>query len=243
MVLASAIAFRLFLWLVPFSLVLAGAFAGLARGHGDDVRAAAKAAGVTGATRQEVLQALESGHRSWWIAVLIGAALYLWATRTLMRSLAAVSARVWGATRHKRGQREVLVWTVVYAVVWVAVVVIAGTVVTFEDVKPGGLLLSIAFRGVVLSALWLLICDRLPDSRRRRSDLVPGCLIIGFGVALLHAASRVYLPDRLEHSSTLYGSLGTATVILAWLLLVGQVIVGATIVNCMRVRRSGGVVE
>jgi hypothetical protein len=94
---------------------------------------------------------------------------------------------------------------------------------------------AIAFRLFLwLVPFSLVLAGALAGLVRR----LPGCLIIGFGVALLHAASRIYLPGRLENSSKLYGSLGTATVILAWLLLVGQVIVGATIVNAMRVQRT-----
>jgi uncharacterized BrkB/YihY/UPF0761 family membrane protein len=64
-----------------------------------------------------------------------------------------------------------------------------------------------------------------------RVDLLPGCALFGLAVAVLHAVSRVYLPRELEQSSQLYGSLGVAAVILGWLLIIGQIIVSAALLN------------
>src|SRR4051812_21605253 len=56
--LASAAAFRLFLWLMPFALLVAGILAGLSREASGTPQSAAKAAGITGAASQEVVTAL-----------------------------------------------------------------------------------------------------------------------------------------------------------------------------------------
>src|SRR5262249_6550688 len=93
--LASAVAFRLFLWLAPHAPLLAGILAAYATGGDRDVSVAVGAAGVTGAARTQVVTALHEGHRSWWVAVLIGAVLLLWATRTLVKCLTLVYGHAW----------------------------------------------------------------------------------------------------------------------------------------------------
>jgi len=59
--LASAVAFRLFQCLLPLALVLAGILATYATGGDRDVTAAARAAGITGAARSEVVSTLHEG--------------------------------------------------------------------------------------------------------------------------------------------------------------------------------------
>ena len=59
----------------------------------------------------------------------------------------------------------------------------------------------------------------------------------------MHVASRVYLPAKLAHSSQMYGTLGIAGTILAWLLIIGQVVVCGAFTNSVwaeyRARRRG----
>jgi len=229
--LASAVAFRLFLWLMPLALLLAGVLAAFATGDDGDVRSAAKTAGITGAASQEVVTALHDGHRSWWVAVLIGSLLFLWTTRTLLRTLTIVNAHAWQAPLPKRRQRDVLTTTLIFAGAWLVVAAVAAAITRIDGLLPGGLLLGVALQGAAVAGTWLLVCQRLPDRRTSWIDLLPGCLLFGFGLAILHLVSRIYIPPRLAHSSELYGSLGIAAVILAWLLIVGQVIVSAALIN------------
>ena len=74
-----------------------------------------------------------------------------------------------------------------------------------------------------------------------RCSGLPGCLLFGFGLAVLHAVSRIYIPRRVQHSSELYGNLGVAAVILTWLLLFGQLVVAAALSNAVWSEyRTGG---
>jgi membrane protein len=231
MLLASASAFRLFLWLMPLSLLLAGTLAAFATVDYDDIRSAAKAAGITGAASQEVANSLRDGHRSWWTAVLVGGLLFLWTTRTLMRNLTVVNAHAWQVPLPKRRQKYVLATTLLFAAGWVVAFAVAAVITRLDHLLPGGAVLGIVLQGLVVAGVWMAICLRLPDSRDSWIDLIPGCLLFGFALAILHLVSRVYIPRRLEHSSQLYGSLGVAAVILAWLLIIGQVIVSAALIN------------
>jgi uncharacterized BrkB/YihY/UPF0761 family membrane protein len=229
--LASACAFRLFLWLMPLALLLAGIAAGIAGHDAAGVLAASKTAGITGAASQEVTTALRDGRRSWWIAVLVGGVLFLWTSRTLMRNLAAVNAHAWEASVPKLRQASILRITLIFAGIWLVMLAVSDLAIRLDRLLPGGVFLAILLQGAVTSGAWLVVSLRLPDRRTSWLDLVPGCLLVGFGFAVLHAVSRVYIPRKLKSSSELYGALGLAGVILGWLLIIGQVIVSGALVN------------
>jgi membrane protein len=231
LLLASAVAFRMFLWLMPLALLLAGVFGGISGGKSGNLESASKAAGITGTASQQVVSALRDGHQSWWIAVLIGGLAFLWTTRTLMRNLTLVTAHAWQAPVPKPRQRDVLATTALFAGGVILLLATTALVVRLDQLFPGGLYVAIVLQGICIAAGWALICLRLPDRRTTWTDLIPGSLLVGLGLAVMHALSRVYIPRRLEQSSQLYGTLGVAGVILAWLLAIGQLIVSGAIVN------------
>jgi uncharacterized BrkB/YihY/UPF0761 family membrane protein len=244
MLLASALAFRLFLWLMPLALLVAGILAGLSKGKASSVESATKAAGITGAASQQVITALHDGHKSWWVAVLIGAAAFLWTTRTLMRNLTVVTAHAWQVSTPRPRQKDVLLTTLLFAAAWIVIFVIAAAISRLDRLIPGGgVIVSVILETAVLAAMWLIVSVRLPTKSNSWMDLWPGCVLFGFGIAVMHAVSRVYLPRKIQHSSQLYGSLGVAAVILVWLLIIGQIIVSAALVNSVwteyRAERAG----
>lgn len=231
MLLASAVAFRLFLWLMPCALLIAGILAGLAGSSTRTVDATARAAGITGAASQEIGAALHDGHKSWWIAVVIGLVGLAHGTQTLTRNLALVNAHAWQVTNSKPTWRNFLVTTMVFVGAWIVLFTLGAAVPRLDRILPGGLLIAIAIQAVASAAAWLAMSVRLPDGRTHWHDLVPGCLLFGLAIAVLDAVSRLYIPRKVEQSSELYGALGVAGVILVWLLAVGQVIVGSALAN------------
>ena len=231
--LASAVAFRLFLWLAPLALLLAGILAAYATGDDRGVTDAARAAGITGAARTEVVTALHQGHRSWWIALLIGAVLLLWGTRTLVKCLTLVNAHAWDASLRKHSPREQAKLVLIVVAGWAAVMIVAAAISRLDGTLPGGLLLPFLIQTLAVTAAWLLVSTQLPDRRTSWIELIPGSVLFGLAITVLHTVSRLYLPYRFERSSRLYGSLGIATVMLAWLLVIGQVIVTAALINAV----------
>lgn len=229
--LASAFAFRMFLWLLPLALLLTGIFAGLFGDQPERLDQAIKAAGVTGAASREVVTSLQQGHRSWWIAVLVGALLLLWTTRALMTNLRMVSAHAWQVPLPKQRFNEMLVSSVVFAFGTVALLGVVMLSSHMAGWFPGGLLVTTIVESLLTAAAWTAMSLRLPDRRNHWTDLIPGCLLVGIGLAVMHTISRTYLPDRVARSSQLYGALGVSGVILAWLLLIGHLVVGGAIVN------------
>ena len=233
MLLASAIAFRLFFWSLPAILVIVAVLSGIGQADERIPKDAVEATGLSGAARAEVLSALTSGGRSWWIAAIIGFVAVLWTTMLLRRTLVLVNAHLWQATSSKLQPRQLIV-SVFFFVALVALIAFSTKVVgSVDGLFPGSILVSLLLQTIITGGCWLAVMRHLPDRRTTWVDLVPGALLFGFGISLMHLVSRVYLPARLQHSAALYGSLGIAAVILVWLLLFGQLVVWSAIINAV----------
>lgn len=230
MLLASAIAFRAFLWLMPLALLAAGLLTGLGRTFPRMAERAQTATGVTAVARQQVVAALQDGGQSWWVAVAVGLVGFLWTTRTLMRNLIQATAHIWEAPTRRQTQRQVIISSLIFAGAWLMLFFAFG-LVSILDVVPAGIVAAFVTQVVLITLVWLVISLRLPDRRESWTDLLPGCFLFGFGLSLLQVVGRFYLPARFEHSSQLYGSLGIAAVILVWLLLLGHLTTISALVN------------
>jgi uncharacterized BrkB/YihY/UPF0761 family membrane protein len=85
---------------------------------------------------------------------------------------------------------------------------------------------------LVIAALWVVTTSMLPrpDGVPPRA-LIPGALLVGSVVELLHLVSLVYLPGKFDRASSAYGSLGVAVVALAWLYFSGRAVVAGAVLN------------
>ena len=230
MLLASAIAFRTFLWLMPLALLAAGLLTGIGRSFPSVAERAQRTTGVTAVARQQIVAALHDGGQSWWVAVVIGLAGFLWTTRTLMRNLIQATAHIWDAPTRRQPQRHVIISSLIFAGAWLMLFFAFGLVSTL-DIAPVGIVATFVTQVTLSTIVWLVISLRLPDRRESWTDLLPGCLLFGLGLSLMQIVGRFYLPARFEHSSQLYGSLGVAAVILVWLLLLGHLTTISALVN------------
>jgi membrane protein len=238
MLLASAVAFRLFLWLMPTALLVAGILAGISHNRPHAVHSTVHDAGVTGAASKQIISSLEDGGRGWWVAVIVGVAGMVWTGRTLVRNLIMVHAHAWAVRPPKIRQRQAIGTAAMCALAWLAILAVSVFVAQLDALGYFGVLVSAVVQMAGLSAIWLFVSTRLPNTARTWQDLLPGALIFGAAIATMHALSRVYLPARIEHSSNLYGALGIAAVLLAWLLIIGHIIVGTAMVNSLYVERQ-----
>ena len=216
---------------MPLALLTAGVLAVVTDDEPEKVESATKAAGVTGTASQQVVTALRDGNRSWVVAVITGAVLFVWATRTLIRNLSVVNAHAWGAPLPHLRQKDVMVISATFAGAWLVLFAFVLLVHRLSRAVPGGAVLTIFVQGWAVGALWLIVSMRLPDRRQTWLDLLPGAVLVGFGLAVMNTIGRIYLPARIAHSSAIYGSLGIASVLLVWLLLIGQLIVSSALIN------------
>ena len=163
--------------------------------------------------------------------LLLGVLGVLMGARAAARALRAIHAIAWGLplVRWRRSGRA--------AIVFIAMVVIgfacAGLAARVRSEVGAGLgfgasaLLAIVVAGVWLGASWLL--PHRPGVRW--TALVPGAVLVGLGFAVLQAVTANWVGPKLHRSSSLYGSLGVAFVILGWLYVVGRLLVASPLLN------------
>ena len=95
-------------------------------------------------------------------------------------------------------------------------------------------LLSIA----IAVGLWLGLSLLLPHANADWRALVPGAALFAIGVGLMHYATLYYFAPKLAHEGSLYGSLGTAAVLLLWLFILSRLAVASAFLNATLWRRE-----
>ena len=223
-VLAGGLAYRLFLWLLPFGLIVGGALGFL---NADNTEKAVSRGGLPVAISDAIGDASRAAHSdSWWL-LAVGVAALLWAGYTGAKAVRLVHSLVWDAPPSRtRPLLESLAFTGVLCAVWAEVVF---TWWLRGETWPSLLLgvLSVA----PLAELWLLVSLHLPHRDAPWQALLPGALLVAIGFQALHEVVVIYLVPELEKSTSLYGSLGAATTIIFFVYLVATLVVASPILN------------
>ena len=225
--LAGALAYRLFVLLLPLVLLLVSGL-GIYAGAADESPAkVAEDAGLHGLIASHVADTASSPARWIFFVVMIPAVLY--ALAKLYRAVSIVHALAWRG--HARG---VSISVIGIVLLGVAVVVDLGAVGATGWIRSrtevGGLLALVLYFALV-GGTWLLVSRRLPGGDAGWRALVPGVLVIATGLLLVNVFN-VYVTTRLvENHANTYGVLGIATALLFSLVLVGRVVVIAAELN------------
>ena len=229
--LASAVAFRVFLWLVPLAVVVVSGFGYYVVSDPAEAEELARDFGVSAFITGSVSQALEASGRGRWLALVIGLLALAWASRSLAVALRSVHAIAWNIRPVPPitwSARAVLAVTGLMA----GLAFVLPTVNWIRERSFGLGLLGMVGAIVAIAVLWIVVTSMLPrpDDVPVRA-LAPGALLVGVVVELLHLVSLVYLPGKFDRASTAYGSLGVAIVALAWLYFSGRAVVAGSVLN------------
>jgi uncharacterized BrkB/YihY/UPF0761 family membrane protein len=225
--LAGALAYRLFVLLLPLVLLLVsglGIYAGAADQSPSKV---AEEAGLHGLIASHVAETASSPAR--WIFFLVMIPAVLYALAKLYRAVAIVHALAW-----RGNARGVGISVIGVALLGVAVVVDLGAVGVVGWIRRhnelGGIAALVVYF-VLVGGTWLLVSHRLPGGDAGWRALLPGAVVIGAGLLLVNVFN-VYVTTRLvENRANTYGVLGIATALLFSLVLVGRVVVIAAELN------------
>ncbi|MFZ4519745.1 MAG: YhjD/YihY/BrkB family envelope integrity protein [Microthrixaceae bacterium] len=228
--LAGAIAFRLFLLVVPLVLLLFSWLGFLSAGTEKGAEGAGQSLQFSRAVAASMERVGTTAQNGRWVTLAVGLFALVLATRTLIKSMRIVHLLAWRLPRRKAPN------TVLSTLVGIGV--IAGVVAygalsqwlrQFELI--GGVGMSILL-GTGLGFAWFWVQQLLP----RADDvpwtaLVPGAVLIGVASQGLHAFTVFYLADHMSRMSEYYGSLGVAMVMLLWLFILGRSVVAAAMLN------------
>jgi len=95
----------------------------------------------------------------------------------------------------------------------------------------------------VNTVLWLWTSWVLPNRRVPWRALVPAAVFGAVGLELLKLAGGYVVPLLVSRSSALYGTIGVVFALLAWLLVLGRLVVFVTVLEVDGWERSHGTEE
>ena len=232
-VLGAALAYRIFVWLLPFVLVIVLALALIVDQTDRNVGEAVRDLGLTGFVASSVADAAE-GTRGWAVAAGLVAALAVLAYQStaLLRAIRAVTALAWGMTVTRvpspaRSSLLFLGWLVAF-------VAVAGSAAPIRRALafPLDLAANIVVYGAGLTALWLVLSwFLLPHAADHWTELAPGALVVGAGVAGISLFNALVLFPWLSEREETYGVLGVAAGLLFGFFLIGRTMELAAALN------------
>ncbi len=233
---AGALAYRFFFWVLPFVLVLVGGLGFLSSASSTAPTDLAKQAGFLGLTAKSISDASASAEKTRFYALLIGLpAMYL-ASIGFVKALMVAHSLVWGVPRRKLVKKPMAA-AVMTAVLITAMLILAVEQRVREASQGPGILVTMFF--IVLAAgLWLFVSWYLPHADDVTLwQLVPGALAVAVGIQVVHLVTVYFVAHKVSHSSSTYGPLGAATAILLSLFLIARVIVFGASLNAEMWRR------
>jgi uncharacterized BrkB/YihY/UPF0761 family membrane protein len=222
-VLAGGFAYRLFLWLLPFGLILGGALGLMDARNTED---AVKGGGLPGAVTNAVGDAARSANsNSWWL-LAVGVPLLLWAGFTGAKAVVLIHSLVWDEVAPKAKPLQMSLAFTAGICAFLAAVSLTWWV---RDSWPG--LLAPVLTVAPLAAMWLWASLHLPHRDAPWQALLPGALVVAVGFQVLHEAVGYLLVPKLEKATSLYGSLGATTTFLFFMYMTSVLVVSAPVLN------------
>jgi uncharacterized BrkB/YihY/UPF0761 family membrane protein len=233
-VLAAAVGFRLFLFLVPYMFVFVAGFGIIAETSDRSPSAVARDTGIGGLVAQAISDVAGGSTFERVTALVIGVIATFLAARALYKVLRISHALVWGITLNtpaKANRRALGV------VGFAAIALVGGAALggLREASFAVGLLVTVLFAAVV-GAFWLLCSWHLPHAAPHWSALLPGAVVVAVGTEVLHLVTVYWVAQLISSKSQTYGTIGTALALLVWAYVAGRLIVSAAVLNASRSR-------
>ncbi len=227
---AGGLAYRFFLWLVPFGVVLAALGSFWAGSDNRSVVSTAREFGISGAAARSARAAFTEGAHSRWYLLGIGIVLLVWFGIGAVRALRVAHQIAWAVRAGKLRNPVGASLLFTGAVVAVGLLGAGSQWIRHNESGWFGLLVLVGMFAVyAVVAAWAM--SLLPHSDAPTRALLPGAVTAGIGMILVQAFVSVYLAPKLQRQPQLYGALGAATVILLWLYIIARLVVSAAFLN------------
>lgn len=234
-VMASALAYRLFIWMLPLALLLVAALRPLTDATDADPADYAENAGLPSYVAESVGEATAGLTPLGLVAVLVSTSVVLlYETYVLLRALRAVSAFSWGVP--VRSLRHPVPGTLTLLGLLVGLIAVGALTGRIADVAGGlplGWILAIVslLSAPVLFVLMFVLV--LPDGADRWTAHLPGAALFYVMVAAIHLFNALILYPWVGHKEATYGVLGVAAGIMLSLFVTSRALVVATALNAV----------
>ena len=225
--LAGALAYRLFLFVLPLSFFLVAVLGPIADALGSDPQELGADAGLAGLVTNEV-GSTASGSSNWWV-VLTSLVALVYVTWLLYKAVAITHALAWG--RSAASVKLTPGGLAVFGAALLAQLALLVGVAAGRHQSPGGGLAALAVFVLGVAAIWLAVSLVLSHASERWSDLVPGALFYAIGMLGVQVFATYFLDRVLESKTSTYGVLGTAAAILLGAFLLGRIVVASASLN------------
>ena len=237
-ILAGAVAFRVFLFVVPFVFFIVAAAGFVAEALGRSAPEMLDEAGISGLLAGTIT---DIGNQSLWTRLtLLGVSGFalLSGTRSFIKVLVVVHQLVWLLPRTKRRNQARLVGGTLLAVL--ASLVLVQVLSVLEDYSFVAWVVGTALYMAVPAGLWLFASWKVfphPDGAQWR-DFLPGAIMVGVGVEALHIFTVVWISRSFESKSEAFGAIGGSLSILLWSYVIGRIMAAAPVLNAAAWRRT-----
>lgn len=228
-ILAGALAFRIFLFMVPFVYVVFTILGEVSRAMGQDPAQLARNIGITGILASAVVK-VEDQDALTHAALVLGALVTLFITSgALLKALYVVHWLIWRVHR-------VMPAGLVPRLTLIGFTLAASAL----GVAVDGLRNSSGIAGAVLAVLIITALSfalrwwvswKLPHAPGPARALVPGALLMGIGVDVLHLLTTYWIGHLVARKTNTYGTVGIALAVLLWVYLLGRIMVGSAGLN------------
>lgn len=228
--LAALLAYRTFVWILPFALVSVFLVSLTDRDQLDPQRAIERF-GLTGFVASSISEATaETGGPGLASGAVLGGLVLLYATYALVRAVRAVHALLWEMPLERVGRPA---RTTLIALGFLTAVVFGRAIVDgLADALGGplGALVAIAAYAVG-PVIWLIASWNLPHRARSWHELVPGTLFLFVVLTVIHVLITNVLYPYLREREETYGGLGLAAGIMLALFGMGWAVTAAAGIN------------
>ena len=228
-ILAGALAFRLFLFMVPFVYVVFTVLGVASRALGHDPAQLARNAGITGILANAVVKVGDQG--AWTqVALVLGAVVAMFLTAgNLMKALYVVHWLIW---RVHRVRPAGLVPRL--ALIGCAVAVSAFGVAV-NDLRSSSGITGAVFAVLVITAfsfaVWWWVSWKLPHAPAPARAFAPGALLMAIGADVLHLLTTYWIGHLVARKTNTYGAVGIALAVLLWVYILGRIMVASAGLN------------
>ncbi len=235
-ILAGAVAFRMFLFLVPFVYVVFTVLGLIADTANQDPAELAKTVGITGVLASAVVNIQDQSAWTQLILVIGAIGALILTARSLIKTLFVVNRLIWQTPRVKpTGQRPILILIAI-----ALAMSILGSVL--NDLRSAaGVLGAVLMVGLVTAAafgLWWWVSWLLPHAAVSARLLIPGAILWAIGLDGLHLLTTFWIGPLVARKSNTYGAVGIALAVLLWVYVLGRIIVGSAGLNATLWRRQ-----
>ena len=237
-ILAAAVAFRLFLFMVPLVFVLVVVFGIGADAAGESSRDLASSAGAVGLLAKSF--ASVAGGSLWerLVALVVGSFALFLTTRSALKVLRVTSGLVWDVPIPKleRPTRA----TGIFLVVIIGALGLIQLIGVLDGVSLVAGIIATALFILVPAGLWVLFSLRaFPHAEEAGwRAMVPGSLLVGIGIQLLHLFTVLWIARLVDSKSETYGAIGVALALLFWAYLTGRIFMAGMVLNASHWYRS-----